>query len=347
MTSILIRLYKNIFGSSKCFEKRNIFEAMTPLYYLAKFYGFAPFQINYGTVEGVDYFFVAFNFICYLFFIYVHVAVDSFYHRSEKCVDVVIEVFYCASTCVSFTTLIRMFHNRHKIRKIFEQLNEIDEEFESYGGAVSHGKQFIVLSTFVALYAVMQLLLTLNICYVSREVSGQRLTSFLLNLVAFIYDIGCFLAVLSNYLFSIMAVTSRVVLLNDTIRKFDDMDANMVIRISKIYDRLCDIVEFLNYILSFEVMILLTASFGCHVIAAFIFYKQFSSDYQYSSIDEDVRLDASSYVLSLIWHLYYASISVLVIVSGATLSKQVGVIKIDIPTNDFRVCIVKIVVLST
>lgn len=124
----LIRLYKNTFGSTKWFEKRNIFESMTPLYYLAKFYGFAPFQINCGTTSRVDFFFVAFNFMCYLFCIYVNLAVDSFFHHSEKSIDVVIKVFYVASSCVSFTTLFRIFYNRHRIRKIFEQLNEIDAE---------------------------------------------------------------------------------------------------------------------------------------------------------------------------------------------------------------------------
>lgn len=129
MPSILIRLSKNI-GSTKWFEKRNIFESMKPFYYVAKFYGFAPFQFNANCpkVKGIDYFFVVFNFICFLFIIYVQVAVETFYHHGVKCVDIVIKVFYLTSSCVLLTTLIRIFFNRHKIRKIFEQLNDIDVE---------------------------------------------------------------------------------------------------------------------------------------------------------------------------------------------------------------------------
>lgn len=128
MDSNLIRFCKNVFTSTKWFEKHNIFESMTPLYYLAKFYGFAPFQINCGTAKGTDYAFVVFNFLCYLFCIYVNTAVDSFYHYDAKSIDVFIKMFYCVSSFLSFTTLLRIFYNRHRIRKIFEQLNEIDEE---------------------------------------------------------------------------------------------------------------------------------------------------------------------------------------------------------------------------
>lgn len=128
MTSIVIRLFKYIFDSSKWLEKCSIFESMKPFYYLAKFYGFAPFQLNCPNVKRIDYFFVIFNFMCYLFIIYVQVAVESFYHHGVKCIDVGVKVFYLASTFVSLITLIRMFSNRHKVKKIFQQVNEIDEE---------------------------------------------------------------------------------------------------------------------------------------------------------------------------------------------------------------------------
>lgn len=130
MTTMVSRLSKNIFGSTKWFEKRNLFESMKPFYYVAKFYGFAPFQFNanYPKVTGIDYFFVVFNFICYLFIIYVQVAFETFYYHGVKCVDVGIKVFYFTSSCVSLTTLIRIFFNRHKMRKIFEQLNDVDVE---------------------------------------------------------------------------------------------------------------------------------------------------------------------------------------------------------------------------
>lgn len=130
MTSILIRVHKNIFGSRKLFEKCNIFESMKPLYYVAKVYGLAPFQFrtNYPQNKGIDYFFVLLNFFCYLFVMYVIFTVESFYYHGTKCVDIAVKVFYLASSSVSMTTLIRMFFNRHRIRKTFEQLNEIDVE---------------------------------------------------------------------------------------------------------------------------------------------------------------------------------------------------------------------------
>lgn len=39
-------------------------------------------------------------------------------------------------------------------------------------------------------------------------------------------------------------------------RKSVHMEANMIVKIAKTYDELCDIMEFLNYILSLEVTIL-------------------------------------------------------------------------------------------
>lgn len=241
MTSIVIQLSKNIFGSTKWLEKRNIFESMKPFYYVAKFYGFAPFQFttNYPKVKGIDYFFVAFNFICYLYIIYVQVAVETFYHHGFKCVDIGIKFFYFTSSCVSLTTLIRIFCNRHKIRKIFEQLYDIDVEvymhflhqfvrtesftfefqFKSYGPEVSHRKHFIVLLSFVTFYFLMQLSLVLNIHYFYYQLTdGTITTNFLIHMVVFIYNVGGYLAVLSYYLFSVMAVTCRIALLNDNIR---------------------------------------------------------------------------------------------------------------------------------
>lgn len=74
-------------------------------------------------------------------------------------------------------------------------------------------------------------------------------------------------------------------------------------------------------------MILLTGNFGCHVSAAYIFFKQILIPdwYAFDDGDKGVRWDVNSYIISIIWHAYYASISLLVIVSGALLSKQVGV----------------------
>lgn len=130
MTSIVIRLSKKIFGSTKWLEKRNIFESMMPFYYMAKFLGFAPFQFteNYSQVKGIDYFFSILNFTCYLFIIYVQVAVEAFYHHEIKCIDITIKFFYIVSACISLTTIIRIFCNRHKVRKIFEHLNDVDVE---------------------------------------------------------------------------------------------------------------------------------------------------------------------------------------------------------------------------
>lgn len=127
MNLFVIQLSENIYRSTQFLEKRNVFESMKPFYYLAKFYGFAPFAVNNTAVKGIDYFLVIFNFICYLFIIYVQVFVDSFYKHDVRCVDISIKVLYFASSCVSLATLIRVFLNRNEIRNIFEQLNDIDE----------------------------------------------------------------------------------------------------------------------------------------------------------------------------------------------------------------------------
>lgn len=110
MTSNVIRLYKNVFGSTKC-----------------------------PQVRGIDYFFTVLNFVCYSFIISVQVADGTIYHHGIKCVDIEIQVFYFASSCVSITSLIRIFFNRHKVRQVFEQLNDIDVEVGVY---VNHTNLF-------------------------------------------------------------------------------------------------------------------------------------------------------------------------------------------------------------
>lgn len=80
-------------------------------------------------------------------------------------------------------------------------------------------------------------------------------------------------------------------------------------------------------------MVLLTGNFSCHVLTVFIFYKQYllADWYTFDDGDEGVTWDVNSYVLTLIWHSYYLSISLLVIIGGALLSKQVGVTVIICP----------------
>lgn len=55
-----------------------------------------------------------------------------------------------------------------------------------------------------------------------------------------------------------LASTVEVVLLILVcFRKSEVMDAMLILKVAKTYDQLCDIVEFLNYILSLEVTILI------------------------------------------------------------------------------------------
>lgn len=65
-------------------------------------------------------------------------------------------------------------------------------------------------------------------------------------------------------------------------------------------------------------MILLTINFGFHVIAVFVFYKKFSDGSWIYSERFKVEI-----IISTVWHFYYSSVSVLVIVSGALLWKYV------------------------
>lgn len=70
-------------------------------------------------------------------------------------------------------------------------------------------------------------------------------------------------------------------------------------------------------------MILLTVNFGFHVIAIFMLYKLVALDSWYHGKTFDLEINALSYVISITWHTYYASVSMLVIVSGALLSRHV------------------------
>lgn len=75
-------------------------------------------------------------------------------------------------------------------------------------------------------------------------------------------------------------------------------------------------------------MILLTVNFGFHVLAVFIFYKKFSAGSWIYSENFIVEI-----CISIIWHFYYTSVSILVIVSGALLSKYVGYTNIHFEFN--------------
>lgn len=70
-------------------------------------------------------------------------------------------------------------------------------------------------------------------------------------------------------------------------------------------------------------MILLTVNFGFHVFAVFLFYKRLSLAYGRTLNNFVFEIDAMTWVISILWHFYYASISFLVILSGALLSKHV------------------------
>lgn len=71
-------------------------------------------------------------------------------------------------------------------------------------------------------------------------------------------------------------------------------------------------------------MILLTVNFGFHVIAIFMIYKNFSRDSWFHVDDFDVQLNNINLAIGIIWHSYYSSVSLLVIISGALLSKHVS-----------------------
>lgn len=238
MSSIVIQLSKNIFGDIKWFEKRNIYESMTPIYYMTRFYGFAPFQLgtNDPHLTIIDSFLVTLNFICYLFLIYVQIYFESAYQHRVLCVDLGIKVLYFATSCVSLTTLIGILLNRNRIREIFDQLNQIDVEvifstpliryynfrfqFKSYGIEVSHRKHYIVLSLYVTVTLFMQFVLFLFILsdYYYYFTDHQGITNFTTYLFVFIYNIGGYVAVLSYYCFAIMAITCRIILLNECLR---------------------------------------------------------------------------------------------------------------------------------
>lgn len=240
MTSIVIQLYKSIFGGGK-FQKQNIYESMKPFYYVARFYGFAPFQFeaNEAKITRIDFFLESLNLICYLFAIYVQVAVQNVYQFGVVGVDIGINVLYFVTTCVSLITLIRILLNRLSIREIFNQLNEIDVEviflffsklykfdltnfifqFKSYGVEVSHRKHFIALSSLVAAYFLMKFLIFLNIFYYRNHViNDPPMLNFLSYALVYIYNTGGYVIVLSYYFLIIVAVTCRISLLNESIR---------------------------------------------------------------------------------------------------------------------------------
>lgn len=130
MTSVVIQLSKNVFGGSDWFKKRNIYESMTPFYYMARFYGYAPFQLgtNDPKIKAFDVLLVAFNFLCYVYAIYVQITIKTIHQNIPLCINIAINVLYFVTTCVSLLTLIRILFNRRKIRAIFDQLNAIDVE---------------------------------------------------------------------------------------------------------------------------------------------------------------------------------------------------------------------------
>ncbi|KAJ6635327.1 hypothetical protein Bhyg_13912 [Pseudolycoriella hygida] len=72
-----------------------------------------------------------------------------------------------------------------------------------------------------------------------------------------------------------------------------------------------------------QVMVLLTVNFGFHVISIFTFYKRFSLDtWFYFDNDGTKKVDGITVIVSVMWHLYYAFVSILVVASGAMLSKH-------------------------
>lgn len=92
-------------------------------------------------------------------------------------------------------------------------------QFKSYGPDVPHRKHFIVLLLYVSISILMQLSLVLNFYYFFYQLSEQLHSyNYFVHTIVFIYEIGGYIAVLSYYLFSVMAITCRIELLNDNLR---------------------------------------------------------------------------------------------------------------------------------
>lgn len=130
--------WKSYFSNWNCIKITNIYEVVRPFYYVAKFYGFAPFQMKdqqlspeHGVTNTADWIIIWFN-----LFGYVYILALLFEEKDEDTEGfnghIIVRIFqgilYVITNFMSIVCMISTIIFRKNLLKVANDLYQIDKE---------------------------------------------------------------------------------------------------------------------------------------------------------------------------------------------------------------------------
>lgn len=113
----------------------NVYEVIRPFYYVAKFYGLAPFQLNrrhpyrQGCATNIiDFIIILFNFCGYLYIIHIMHNLEMTITEEHVFVTTSRGVLLSITNSMSIVFMVTNFFYRKDLQKVVNEINRIDRE---------------------------------------------------------------------------------------------------------------------------------------------------------------------------------------------------------------------------
>lgn len=124
-----------------CIKITNIYQVIRPFYYVAKFYGFAPFQLNgqqlypeHVVTNTVDWIIISFS-LCGYLFILITTVNDVDVDMPEIDEHIIVTIFrgilYVITICMSIVCMVSNLIFRKNLWKVANDLHDVDYEVNS------------------------------------------------------------------------------------------------------------------------------------------------------------------------------------------------------------------------
>lgn len=119
-----------------CISVTNIYGVIRPFYYVAKLYGFAPFQLNRmqlspqdGVTNPVDWIITLFSFCSYSYIMYFFCSMEPDVENLEHTIVTISRgIVYIITNLMSIVYLVSNIVFRHDLLKVVKDFHQIDNE---------------------------------------------------------------------------------------------------------------------------------------------------------------------------------------------------------------------------
>ena len=196
-------------------DPKNIYESIKPFYYTLKFFGLAPFHINfkngYMKTTFIDYLtFIVFScFYSFILYTIFSVASESYSPEGRSILIVGYEAVYNFQFITTFGTFIFNFYMRQKIDGFLKIIAKFDETIElmNWNYKINHVKNYRNLCFWIGINLV-----TITSIYVMQVlfVTAPQDAMDLFNMFIFTYVAQANLLTVFEFVFSTYCVQSRL-----------------------------------------------------------------------------------------------------------------------------------------